>query len=1166
MAGRVGQHLGNYRLLRLLGQGGFADVYLGEHLHLNTQAAIKVLHTHLTSHDIEPLRTEARTIARLVHPHIVRILDFDVEEDLPFLVMDYAPNGTLRKVHPTGTPLPLASIISYVHEVAAALQYAHGQGVIHRDIKPENLLLAGNHEVLLSDFGLAIIAQSARSQQIQETAGTIAYMAPEQLQGHPSSASDQYALGVMVYEWLSGAQPFHGSFVEIASQHLSASPPSLRTQVPRLPPAIEDVVMKALAKDPQHRFASIQAFAMALEEAWRADAPGQTHLVFSSPGPAAAGYRTSSIVDLPVQPTPLIGREQEVMTVQQLLCREDVRLLTLTGPGGVGKTRLGVRVAAELPGRFTDGVFFVALAPLSDPALVIPTIAQTLGLRGAVDRPALEHLTTYLQNKHLLLLLDNFEQVVSAAPQVADLLTACPQLKLLVTSREILHVRTEHEFAVPPLALPAPLHSSGLPDLAMLSQSAAVALFIQRTQAVKPDFQMTNANARAIAEICARLDGLPLAIELAAARSKLLPPEALLRRLQHRLQILTSGARDVPARHQTLRNTIQWSYDLLSPQEQRLFRQLSVFVGGCSLQAGETVCAAPDDSDGTGQILDEMASLIDKSLLQQIEQEGDEPRLVMLETIREYALECLTTSGEMQAARHAHAAYYLALAEKAEPALFGAQQAMWLERLEQEHDNLRAALAWLLEQAEAMEDGQFARDAREMALRLGAAARRFWMIHGHYSEGRTFLERALAVGAAHPGDGRASLAGTRAMASVRAKALNAVAQLALNQSDHDQAETFAEESLALSREQGDSASIALSLYPLGQVAWLRGNFTAAGSLLKEALALFRIVGDKDRVAYSLYNLAELTVIQGAYDRAPALFEESLALFKEQGNKRGIALSLLQLSDALFNLQGDQTKIRSLLEEGLPLFKEVGDKDGIASCFFFSGRLALSHGDVFTARSQLEKSLTLYREMGDRHRIAQSLCALAKVAAIQGDHTTARALYEESLAIARVGHKLNIASGLEGLASMVALQGGPTWAARLWGAADALRDAMGAPMATVERPAYEQAMAAARLKLGEKVFAAAWAEGRNMSPEQALSAQRPSPDLPSTSPATYPGGLTAREVEVLRLLARGLSDKQIAQQLVISRRTVNAHLTSIYGKLQLSSRSAATRYAFEHHLM
>jgi DNA-binding CsgD family transcriptional regulator/tetratricopeptide (TPR) repeat protein len=614
----------------------------------------------------------------------------------------------------------------------------------------------------------------------------------------------------------------------------------------------------------------------------------------------------------------------------------------------------------------------------------------------------------------------------------------------------------------------------------------------------------------------------------------------------------------VPARHQTLRNTIQWSYDLLSPQEQRLFRQLSVFVGGCSLQAGEIVCAAPDDSDGMGQILDEMASLIDKSLVQQIEQEGDEPRLLMLETIREYALECLTTSGEMQATRQAHAAYYLALAEEAEPALFGAQQAMWLERLEREHDNLRAVLWWLLEQAEGMEDEQSARNAREMALRLGAAVRRFWMIHGHYSEGRNFLERALAEGV--------SLASTRVKASVRAKALNAVAQLTLNQSDHDQAETFAEESLALSREQGDSASIALSLYLLGQVAWLRGNFTAAGSLLKEALSLFRIVGDKDRVAYSLYNLAELAGIQGAYDRAPALFEESLALFKQQGNKRGIALSLLQLADALFNLQGDQTKIRSLLEEGLPLFKEVGDKDGIAFCFFFSGRLALSQGDVFMARSQLEKSLTLYREMGDRRCISQSLCALAKVVAIQDDHTTARALYEESLAISRVGHKLNIASGLEGLAGVVALQGEPTWAARLWGAAEALRDAMEAPIAPVERPAYEQEVSTTRLKLGEKVFAATWAEGRTMSPEQALAAQRHSPALPSTSPATYPGGLTAREVDVLRLLARGLTDKQIAQQLVISRRTVNAHLTSIYGKLQLSSRSAATRYAFEHHLV
>ena len=320
MADRVGQHLGNYRLLRLLGQGGFADVYLGEHLHLNTQAAIKVLHTHLTSQDIELFRTEARTIARLVHPHIVRILDFDVQEDLPFLVMDYAPRGTLRKHHPPGAPLPLVDIISYVQEVAAALQYAHAQGLIHRDIKPENLLLGGNHEVLLSDFGLAIIAQSARSQKLQETAGTIAYMAPEQLQGHPRPASDQYALGILVYEWLSGAHPFHGSFVEIASQHLSVSPPSLRTRLPTLPPAVEDVVMRALAKDPEARFASVQTFAMALEEAWRADASGRTRPALSSPGLAAADHRMPSRLDLPWGTVTLLftGIEESTRLLQQL--------------------------------------------------------------------------------------------------------------------------------------------------------------------------------------------------------------------------------------------------------------------------------------------------------------------------------------------------------------------------------------------------------------------------------------------------------------------------------------------------------------------------------------------------------------------------------------------------------------------------------------------------------------------------------------------------------------------------------------------------------------------------------------------------------------------------------------------------------------------------------
>jgi len=427
------------------------------------------------------------------------------------------------------------------------------------------------------------------------------------------------------------------------------------------------------------------------------------------------------ISNLPTQLTSLIGREQEVAAACALLSRPHVRLLTLTGPGGVGKTRLALQVAIDLLEDFVDGVYFVSLAPISNPDLVAPTISQTLGLWESRDRPLFEHLKTYLQGKRLLLLLDNFEQVVAAAPLLSDLLMSCPELKMLVTSRAVLRIQGENEFLIPSLALP---DLKQLQDSESLSQCAAVALFLQRAQAIKPDFHITKANASAIAEICVRLDGLPLAIELAAARIKLLPPQALLARLSRRLQVLTGGPLDAPVRQQTLRNTIQWSYGLLDIQEQLLFRRLSVFVGGCTLEAVESICNALDDGDGVVPVLDAVASLIDKSLLQQMEWEEEEPRLVMLETIREYGLEALTESGEMEVTRRAHADYYLALVEEAETKLGGPEQAAWLERLEQEYDNLRAAVQWLLERQEA---GY----SMEMALRLGGALRRFWLVRGY---------------------------------------------------------------------------------------------------------------------------------------------------------------------------------------------------------------------------------------------------------------------------------------------------------------------------------------------------------------------------------------------------------------------------------------------------
>jgi DNA-binding CsgD family transcriptional regulator/tetratricopeptide (TPR) repeat protein len=610
---------------------------------------------------------------------------------------------------------------------------------------------------------------------------------------------------------------------------------------------------------------------------------------------------------------------------------------------------------------------------------------------------------------------------------------------------------------------------------------------------------------------------------------------------------------------QTLRNTIAWSYNLLDAAEQGLFRRLSVFVGGCTLQAIEAVCAELGNSYEAGQAIDAVASLVDKSLLQQTEQEGEEPRLVMLETIRDYGLESLTVNGEMEVTRQAHAMYYLALAEQAEPQLLGQQQVVWLERLDQEHENLRAALRWWLEQGEA---GQ----SMEMALRLGAALEQFWVTRGYHSEGRTFLERALAA--------REGVATT-----VQAKALSTAGRLALNQGDMDRGEVLCEQSLALCRELGDTAGIALSLYRLAVVAWVRNNSTAAYALTEEALTLWREVGDKAHIAWALSMLAYMATQQGEYARGLALCEESLALHRQLESKIGTADVLFRLAQVRYISQSDPELIISLLEEALALSREVGDKMGIAVCLRLSGQLALSQGNTAGAHSLAGESLALFREIGDRQGTALSLCLLARVEANQGNYATACTLYEQSLATAAIGieDKGLVASCLEGLAAVVGTQEELAWAARLWGAAESLREVIGAPLPPVERPAYDNSIIAARSQLGEKSFAAAWAEGRAMAPEQALAAQtsvtlpQPLPTTTSSIPpakptATYPDGLTTREVEVLQLLAQGLTDAQIAEQLVISPRTVNNHLTSIYSKIQVSSRSAATRYAMEHQLV
>ena len=736
--------------------------------------------------------------------------------------------------------------------------------------------------------------------------------------------------------------------------------------------------------------------------------------------PVAAGPTRAH--NLPAQLTSFVGRERDVAAVVELLLRPDVRLLTLTGPGGAGKTRLAVRVAEDLLARFADGVRFVDLAPISDPGLASLEIARTLGVPETGVLSPLNAVAAHLRDRQMLLLLDNFEQVVLAAPVAIHLLLACPGLKVLATSRVTLHVRGEQVYPVPPLSLPDPLQPVAVQQL---SQYEAVQLFVVRAQAGKPGFAITTDNAAAVAHICRRLDGLPLAIELAAARVRFVPPQTILARLSSRLALLTGGAQDLPTRHQTLRATLDWSYDLLPKAGQTLLGRLAVFTGGCVLEAAEVVCVVDrpggrDPLHGNADLLDGISSLIDHSLLREEERLPGEAAFSMPETVREYALARLAESGEADVLRERHAAYYRTLADAAEQELKGPRQAAWLHRLEAERDNLRAALLWAHERGQA-----------EVGLRLAGALQWFWLMRGYLTEGRTLLERALAAAGGSP--------------AARAKALT-----------------------------GN-----------GMLTWRQGDFQGATTLLHQALELYQELGDTAGTAFALHHAAHVDEAQGDYTRAVTRFEDSLALFRDSTDQWGLALTLNCLAEAL-QQQGEHDRALALLREGMAQARQVGDQHTRADMLRLMGQEHLRQGDHTRAGALVEEGLTHSLALKDTQGTALALHILAGVALGVADYERAGDLSRECLRLHdALGQKLGIAECLGMLAAVAVRQGRHEHAVRLLGAVAALLTQLGAPLAPAGQVEYARTVAAARTHLGEHAFQMAWEAGEAMSPAQAM---------------------------------------------------------------------------------
>jgi len=985
----TGKTIGNYRILETLGEGGMGIVYLAEDEDLERRVALKVLPKEFVADRdrIDRFQREAKSVARLNHPNIVTIYSVEHDSGEHFFTMELVEGTPLDDFIPEGG-LTVRSFFDIALPLTAAIAAAHDGGVIHRDLKPANVMIAANGTVKVLDFGLAKAASQGRNSAgeastammtaVGTVLGTAGYMSPEQAEGKAvDERSDLFSLGVVLYEMAAGRRPFVGDTpLAIMSSILRDPPPPLLERRSDLPSHLGRIVVRCLEKEPDDRYQSARELHDELQRLNREVDGGPV-----SPLVARATPQRSI-------PTPFIGRRRELAALTEILKTDDVRLVTLTGPGGIGKTRLALQAAADLADEFEHGCRLIDLAPIGDPERVPAAIADAFDLAEVDGESMLETLQKHLLEQRVLLVLDNFEQIVDAAPVVGDLLTSARRLKVLVTSRELLRLSGEHNFSVPPLSLPKLQHGESATEVAGYE---AVTLFTQRATAVRPDFELHNDNALEVAEICVRLDGLPLAIELAAARVAVFSTKQLLGRLESRLNTVSSRQRDLPDRQRTLRGTIDWSYDLLDENEKTLLARLAVFQGGRTLDAAEAVCAGRT-GHGTSSlppleidVAEGLESLVHKSLLRRSYGSSGEPRFEMLETIHEYGRERLEASGESEALHRAHVEYFAHLAEEAEPHVNTTAFAEWKPRLEDDGENILSALAWSL-----------ASDDIEFGIRLLIAITSYWYPAGRYALFREWVDRAL--------------------------------------------------------ERADDVPPALRagfLIVAGHSAFFQHDRERGGFFLRQAVEAALATGNKKLILRAYLFL--MTSAMGVND--PEVYEESKEWFS----------TVVAISD------------------------ELQDKSGKAQAYNNMGEIARSNDDYSTAKTRYEQSLQLYREEGNALRESLVLGNLGQVSEHEERYEEAIDYARQALTLAlEIDNLWLISDVLRAVAPSFGLSGQPEKAARLYGANETISESIGSRIQPGDLAQHRRGLAAVKGLMDSDAFDRLWAEGRELSADEAAA--------------------------------------------------------------------------------